>query len=820
MGEFNVFENQLNYQFLLLVHMVCADGQLHSEELKHLENLAQKYQIGQSTRDEMNKIIKGDDRDISVGFLADRIDKDKHQETMRQMMVVGYAYGSFSPSKEKIIDRVANCWNWSSDYRNKLLEEARKLADLAINYKQHKKASETTKIQGDRQEKDNSANSDKKDRKISNQKENLLDEVEYKEAIEQCSKIAKEDYQYTEIAALQRTRSTLDNLANNLQQAIRRADLAKGEGAEIKYRSRNKGKANSAKEVAQQLENSRKDLDAQITKDIEEVEKSLDAKKRATKCFTIGFMGKTKAGKSTLHAVITQGGWDAIGLGKQRTTRENREYKWKNIRIIDTPGIGAPGGKTDEEIAESIIEESDVICYVVTNDSIPEKDFQFLKLLKEKTKPLIVLLNIKYNLRDSRRLEHFLKQPNKLFAKDGKSGIGGHFDRIRRYAKEYYANDYFPIVPVMLLAAQLSSEPEHQDNKDKLYKASRIQDFLDSIRESIIKHGSIRRSQTFLGSTVGNIQEFDNWISKQLTAYQNSANTLRNKRQKVSREIEQAKQDSWEYLEQEIEAIFQSAFEIVQPFAEEYWNKNEILLKNGWQQQVNNINFESRLKNAFKQAADKFAKEVQEILEEVGKELEFSFRFNSDDFHFNQQDSFDFKNFWRISGSILGVIGAIVFIFAPPVGIVTGIAGGVISFLGGFLEDRNTKRRKAVKNISDSLNSQLEEQKKNELKEANKNWQKACDDCAKDIDRYFDELIEGLNAIATQLETAKEKLDNTIDYLNCGYGKRIVDWSCEKYEPLNVKNVKKTIVKVERKFGHWIKIHTNSKLNIKISEAE
>jgi Fe2+ transport system protein B len=205
-------------------------------------------------------------------------------------------------------------------------------------------------------------------------------------------------------------------------------------------------------------------------------------------------MGKTKAGKSTLHAIITGEGWNAIGVGKQRTTRLNRVYEWKNIRIIDTPGIGAPGGQSDEEIARSVIDESDVICYVVTNDSIQETEFQFMKLLKEKAKPLIILLNVKYNLRDPRRLEHFLKKPDKLFAMDGNSGFKGHIDRIRRYAQQHYANDYFAIVPVMLLAAQMSCEPEHQEIKNKLFKASRIQDFLDSIRESLIKHGAIRRN--------------------------------------------------------------------------------------------------------------------------------------------------------------------------------------------------------------------------------------------------------------------------------------------------------------------------------------
>ncbi len=753
--------------------------------------------------------------------LADRIDRSQQYKTIHELITLAHSDGFFAPSEREIVNNVGTIWNWPLDIIEQIVQEVgNKQAENNISNTN----SDRSKSQGlsfganlinNAKKVDFSRFIVEKAKQIDPEtigntidrleKEILLSGPEYQEGIEQCSKIAKEDYQYTELA-LNKARSTLDNLADNLQKAI----------AKIDRRSQNNGKANSAKEVAKQLESSIKALDAKITQNIEKVEESLNAKKRAIKYFTVAFMGKTKAGKSTLHAVITQGGWDAIGKGKQRTTRENREYKWNNIRIVDTPGIGAPGGKTDEEIAESIIEESDVICYVVTNDSIQETEFQFLKLLKEKTKPLIVLLNIKYNLQDSRRLEHFLKQPNKLFAKDGKSGIGGHFERIRRYAKEYYANDYFPIVPVMLLAAQLSSEPEHQKNKDKLYQASRIQDFLDSIRESIIKHGSIRRSQTFLGSTVGSIEEFDNWITEQLTAYQNLANTLRDKRQKVNREIEEAKQDTLEYLEREIENIFQAAFNRVQPFAEEYWDKDESSLKNGWQRQVNNINFESRLKNASKRAADKFGKELQEAIEEVGKELNFILRLKFNDFYFSQQDSFDFKSFTRIFVNIFDLI----MIFIPPFRIVSTIASIVTRIFGNTRKSRDEKRLKAVKNISDSLNSQLKEQKKNVLKEANKNWQKACDDCAKDIDRYFDELIEGLNAIATQLETAKSKLDNTINYLNCGYGKRIVDFACEKYEPLNVKNVKKTIVKVERKFGHWIRIDTNSKLNIKISEAE
>lgn len=104
--------------------------------------------------------------------------------------------------------------------------------------------------------------------------------------------------------------------------------------------------------------------------------------------------------------------------------------------------------------------------YVVTNDSIQETEFKFLRRLKENAKPLIILLNVHKNFRDSRRgpyeLERFLKNPDKLFAIDGSSGLGGHIERICRYARQHYGNDYFKIVPVMLLAAQLSYEPERQ----------------------------------------------------------------------------------------------------------------------------------------------------------------------------------------------------------------------------------------------------------------------------------------------------------------------------------------------------------------------
>ncbi len=539
---------------------------------------------------------------------------------------------------------------------------------------------------------------------------------------------------------------------------------------------------------------------------------SLRAKQRALNHFSIAFMGKTKAGKSTLHAIITQDGWEAIGVGKQRTTRFNRVYEWKNIRIIDTPGIGAPGGRTDEEIAKSVIEESDVICYVLTNDSIQETEFQFMELLKEKSKPLIILLNVKYNLRDSRRLEHFLKDPNKLFAMEGNSGLGGHVERIHRYAQQHYANDYFDIVPVMLLAAQLFREPEHQECKDKLFQASRIQDFLDSIRESLIKHGAIRRSQTLLGSTMSAIVLPEKWITQQTQVYQHYTATLKNKREIIQKQIKLAAKDSRESLLQEIEAVFQDTVNAIPSFAEANWNSNEISLKLAWEQKIKSIHFDDRLKNSYQQASNKFNNEVKEALEEVGNELQLTAKLGSSNFSFTEQASDNFRDSLRIGGSLLFVAGSIIGFFVPPVGIFIGIAATVVGGIAQLFKSKDEKRREAVQNISTSLNYQISSHRQTTLQEAKDDFSKHCDSVATTIDIYFEELIQGLEAIATHLETAKKRLDGTANYLNRAYAKRIVDWSTERYEPLNDEGINKAIAKVKRDFGRSMTIQTRTEI--------
>ena len=811
----------IDYRFLLLVHTVCADRQIHSEESKALRELSRQAKIGQSTIAEMEKILAQDDNYLSLQEVACRVPPGQQNEAMRQILAIAYIDGFFAPLEREIVEQVASIWNWSTGEIDRIIQEAQESTtkrsssnkdeqsnlSFAARFLKNEKKSALSRAVISMATKLSPETIGRKVEQL--EREILLSGPEYDVAIEQCAKIASEDYSYTELA-FEKTNSTLKDLGHNLSQSVQK----------VQYKTNSKGKSSSAKEVAIQIQNSTQSLTNEIIANLERVRESTAAKQRALNHFSIAFMGKTKAGKSTLHAILTQNGWEAIGVGKQRTTRFNRVYEWKNIRIIDTPGVGAPGGQTDEEVAESVIEESDVICYVVTNDSIQETEFQFLKLLKEKAKPLIVLLNVKYNLRDARRLEHFLKDPNKHFEMDGNSGLRGHIERIRRYAQEHYANDYFPIIPIMLLAAQLSHEPEHQEYKDKLFSASKIQDFLDSIRESLIKYGSIRRSQTLLGSTVGAIEHPGKWVTQQMHIYQQLAATLKTKQETIKKQIQTAVKDNQESLLQRIEAVCQEAIIAIPPFAEMNWNANKVGLQIAWEKRLEEIKFNKRLKAAYEETTKSFSNDVKEVIEEVGQELQLIANLGVSDFAHNEQDTNNFRNLFTIGGGVLGLVGTIVFLFAPPIGIALGIAATVVGGIAQFFKSQDDKRREAVQNITNSLSSQIITHRQNTLQQAKDNFTENCDSVATTIDTYFDDLIQGLEAISTHLESAKKRLDDTANYLNRAYAKRIVDWSTEQYEQLNDEGINKTIAKVQREFGSATTIQTKAEVQLKKSQEE
>lgn len=57
---------QIDYPFLLVTHMVCADQQIHSQQSKALHELASQIRVGKRTLEEMEKILAQDEHQMSV----------------------------------------------------------------------------------------------------------------------------------------------------------------------------------------------------------------------------------------------------------------------------------------------------------------------------------------------------------------------------------------------------------------------------------------------------------------------------------------------------------------------------------------------------------------------------------------------------------------------------------------------------------------------------------------------------------------------------------------------------------------------------------
>ncbi|MGI6019795.1 MAG: GTPase [Marvinbryantia sp.] len=229
---------------------------------------------------------------------------------------------------------------------------------------------------------------------------------------------------------------------------------------------------------------------------LSELNQNLEQKELAVNSISIALMGRTKAGKSTLHYVMCQEGKDFIGKGSQRTTRYNRVFSWNGLKIIDTPGIGAgeQEGKKDENIALKVLSYADLICFVIIDDTIQDDVLGLLDRVAEYNKPILVVLNHKDNICRKSHMRTFLNNPDDWKTNQGESSLIGYKNRLQRHAEKNGYSSSLMIVPVFLLAAQLGIEQKN----DKLYKASNYTAFIDAIKKLLRDNGLIYKSKTIL----------------------------------------------------------------------------------------------------------------------------------------------------------------------------------------------------------------------------------------------------------------------------------------------------------------------------------
>ena len=504
--------------YLICSYLIIADGEINIKETDVLHHVFDNLDIANVIEEEQKKIFADDPEKIDIKVLEGHLGNTSQENLynlFKTLFSIAYADGYYDVAERNFIDSLATKLKLD---RNKLTLIENEVANLHVFRPKKEHWAETLKAAFER------LIYELKDDKDKEYEFELLSGANFSRKITAIAKSSEEDLKISD----EQMRSLNNVLRRQVYSIEKIID-------KIKEKER---KDDSTKGVIEIVENLYTDINENILTSLQANLEILNKKKRTAHYFTIAFMGRTKAGKSTFHKVVTHEKNDDIGVGKLRTTRYNRCWYWENLRIIDTPGIGAPGGETDENIAQSIVDEADLICYLVTNDSIQQTEFNFLGKLKEKNKPLFIILNVKQNL-DRIRLKRFIKDPTAWLYTTGPQNIQGHVDRIYECIGNKYDCSAIQIIPLQLLAAKMYFGQEgltHEEN-EALLKGSNIREFVRAIKSCVFRSGNIKKTLNIVDGCYVQIHEIHILLNAMSSNLSEQHRLLKNNMEKLCKFI-------------------------------------------------------------------------------------------------------------------------------------------------------------------------------------------------------------------------------------------------------------------------------------------
>lgn len=443
------------------------------------------------------------------------------------------------------------------------------------------------------------------------------EDFDYKSIIEKCASIAAEDFKIVQ--------PSYTSVINSATECIQKIKEYK------KTLSLEKGLSS---EVAKVISIFVDALNENVLTQSKQAADSLVQKERTISDFTISLIGRTKAGKSTLHSILTKQGADKIGSGKQRTTRYNRVYQWNLLRLIDTPGIGSAeaDGRTDEEIAKSVLGESDIICFVIADDSILKDILEFIEKIAELNKPIIILLNHKENITNESRFKRYIANPNDWLTNEGESNLKGHINRIKRYADDNGFGHLLKIYPVFLLAAQMAGDEKYKNYRNVLWNSSNMDLFVDQLKAWIRSAGSIKRSQTILDETSLIFESFMQRVKKEQKPLLAQIDSLTTQRKSKIETLEKVKEQTISSIRATLEDRFNYlAVNEALIFAEKYYNKKGNI-GDYWKDFIEEIKFADEIQSDIASELNTFSTKIDETVKDL-----------FEDFYYSAVKSFEFE---------------------------------------------------------------------------------------------------------------------------------------------------------------------------------
>lgn len=743
--------------YLLGCYMVIADKEINQMEVDVLDNYMQLPKEDELYQQRM-KIFSDDEERIKLQDLLDKLvlanfPLGQKQDIVTLLARIAYGDDYMAALEEALMRKVCDCLDMDA---TAIVSSVKSESDERMSSAQLSPLKRIVGKVGNAFYQ-SFANSDK-----SSVVDMMLGGLGYAVTIEQITEDAEKD-----LARVTRIVDDLNVLLNNEYDTLRVGKRPKKASKEVK----------DIEEIIQKI---RDNFDDIIDVSLANNREILDKKRRNIRYFTVAFMGRTKAGKSTLHKVITQQENDDVGVGKLRTTRYNRSWYWNKLRIVDTPGIGAPGGEADTEIAKSIIDEADVVCYVVTSDSIQETEFDFFSTIKERNKPLYIILNVKSNLNQAIRLKRFLANPDGWRTEDGPQSIKGHIERVHDKLDGKYNMDAVRIIPVHLLAAQISLSGEKDAKTSKvLFDASNIKEFTDSVTKEVQLSGRLKKSLSVIDGTAYQINSISRMILSDLNSLREGNETLKKKQKKIQTFF----QNESERVRKNLKTIFQNTKDELHnrasAFASEHYDDENA--GKAWQNDtvVKSINkrFEQSIQDLLNDLSEKIKAEVEEMVKDIQLSLSLGDVCNG----VSGESITNSRLFAGIMNAIMmGVAPVVIANIWNPAGWVLAVGSVLVGIIGGLFvslfTSKSEKIRKATEKLRQQLCDSIDAGIEKNLKQVLQNTQKSLDETYVSINSMLTTYTKNADKIIREMDSLVGKCQESENAINSLISLRILDF--------------------------------------------
>lgn len=588
-------------------------------------------------------------------------------------------------------------------------------------------------------------------------------ELEFSEVLKECSQSARRAYNETLVYQKQ-LRTLLENL---YQQLVQRT-----ESIYCDKDAQNFDFANALNEIIQKI-----GVQAQVG--LLDLNSSLSRKKKTLDTFTISLFGRTKAGKSTIREALTKGNGQTIGKGAQRTTRDILEYEWKGLRLIDVPGVEAFKGDEDTVKARDIIDQSDMIVFLITDDSVQPGEFDEMAQLQEINKHFFVVMNVKNNLLDPdseepdfKKINRFLRKPERVFDMDR---LGEHRKHIVSYVKKNFGMSFVDITWIHAQAAYLSTQQNLADYSEELWKLSQLETVYQRIVNEINRNGKHRRVLTFYDSTIHFVDTMEKMLWNEHRLIKAQANFMIEKRNELKNFFDQFIPESNRKIEDYAEMLYAPVKQWIPSFVEEYIGRIDA-------QEVLEKYLNSRKKNIEKSMEillHEIVDELHNYLTEFTRQYQYDLgAINIEADNIGELKKGQVSKILKWGGVALGGISTTAFIVASagwgaanfwnPVGWIALGASAAVGLLSWVFGESESKKWKEAKKDAKKILLDNIEVLERKTKGAYKSWfydhitTKGKREMLGQVSSY----VDGLFQIADQLRNSALEIERLKDELN------------------------------------------------------